>query len=554
MAERRVKWPGRGLGRRLRARAGAAVEGAVYGSSLYRLSLRGRRPDALRFAPSDPMPGDADRGRALIGGDYDFGGERVTSDHGVPWRNERVGQSWLVEAHGFGWLRDLAAVGGAEARSAARAALGDWIANCGVWRPIAWRPDVLGRRIVAWLSHASLLLGDDNALAALARASLAEQLRHLGRTAANAADGEARIAALMGLVTGGLALDGGERRLARGLQLLDQEIARQVLTDGGHVERSPSAHLAAFLDLASIRATLVASQTPVPDTLQGAIDRMAPMLRFFRHGDGGLALFNDSNEESPTAIDIALGLGEATGAAPKSAPHTGFERIAARHSLLIVDVGGPPPAASRHSHAGPLSFEFSVGAERLIVNCGAHGGDRPEWREAQRATAAHSTVTVDDTNAFETVPDGAPAARRVATACTRNEDDGNTWLEARHDGYQAAFGLSHARRLYLDTEGTDLRGEDCLSGPGGTGFTVRFHLHPDVSVSLVGEGAGALLRLPDGAGWRLRAAGAAMRIAESVYLGRRNVVRRSEQIVLSGPLTGGTTIVKWALSRIARVS
>ena len=83
---------------------------------------------------------------------------------------------------------------------------------------------------------------------------------------------------------------------------------------------------------------------------------------------------------------------------------------------------------------------------------------------------------------------------------------------------------------------------------------MRFHLHPDVKVSLVGEGAGALLRLPGGAGWRLRAAGAVMRVAESVYLGRRNEVMRSEQIVLSGPLTGGTTIVKWALSRIARVS
>ena len=554
MAERRVTWPGRGLGRRLRARAGAAVEGAVYGSSLYRFSLRGRRPDALRFAPSDPMPGDASRGRTILGGDFTFGGERVTSDHGVPWRNERVGPSWLVEAHGFTWLRDLAAVGGGETRAAARTALGDWIADCGDWRPIAWRPDVLGRRIVAWLSHASLLLDDDNALAALARASLAEQLRHLGRTAANAADGEARIAALTGLVIGGLALAGGERRLARGLQLLDREIARQVLADGCHVERSPSAHLAVLLDLASIRAALVASQTPVPDTLQGAIDRMAPMLRFFRHGDGGLALFNDTNEESPAAIDIALGLGEATGAAPKSAPHAGFERIAARHSLLIVDVGGPPPTTSRHSHAGPLSFEFSVGAERLIVNCGAHGGDRPEWREAQSATAAHSTITVDDTNAYEVAPDRAPIGRPITAACTRNEDDGNTWLEAHHDGYQTAFGLRHARRLYLDTEGTDLRGEDCLSGPGGTGFTVRFHLHPDVRVSLVGEGAGALLRLPDGAGWRLRAAGAAMRIAESVYLGRRNEVRRSEQVILSGPLTGGTTIVKWALSRIARVS
>ncbi len=554
MSESRAIVPGQRLGpglqRRALARVGEVLWHAVYGSALYRASLRGRRPESLALNPGNPWPGDAARGEALLRRQYRFGGQTVTGADGPPWRQQGVSPTWVEEMHGFAWLSDLEAVGTAAARGAARDAVAGWIDRCGGWEPIVWRADVLGRRVVAWLTHAAFLLhGADADLEARALASLGEQLRHLGRVAADAPDGDRRFAAAKGLVFGALCLPGGERQLAQGLRLLEHELGRQVLADGGHVARSPSAHFRVFQDIVETRSALISAGRSVPDTLRRAIDRMAPMLRFFRYGDGGLALFNDSNEEDPAAIDVALGLGEATGKAPSRAPQSGFERLTARRTLVLVDVGGPPALASRHTHAGPLSFEFAVGTERLIVNCGAYAGDRPTWREAQRASAAHSTVTVDDINSVAIDADGA-VARPPHVTCSRHEDEGNVWLEATHDGYRPAFGVVHRRRLYLSAEGDDLRGEDSLSGPDGKAFAVRFHLHADVKASLVGDGAGALLRLPGGAGWRLRAAGCAMQLAESVYLGRRGEMKRCEQVVLTGPLKGDTTAIKWALSEV----
>ena len=110
-----------------------------------------------------------------------------------------------------------------------------------------------------------------------------------------------------------------------------------------------------------------------PVELQSAIDRMAPFLRYVRHGDGGLALFNDSNEEIAGEIDAALGLAEAKGKPPMAAPHTGFQRLVAERSLVLVDAAAPS-MLDGHAHAGTLSFEMSVGKERLVVNCGAHEG------------------------------------------------------------------------------------------------------------------------------------------------------------------------------------
>src|SRR5439155_26605378 len=117
--------------------------------------------------------------------------------------------------------------------------------------------------------------------------------------------------------------------------------------------------------------------------------------------------------------------------------------------------------------------------------------------------------------------------------CRRQEVDGNLWLELSHDGYQQRFGLIHHRRLYLAATGEELRGEDKLAGKGrGQAFMIRFHLHPQVQASLL-QNASVLLKLPSGAGWRLRSSGGSIALEQSVYLGRAGEVRRSQQVVIS---------------------
>jgi uncharacterized heparinase superfamily protein len=276
------------------------------------------------------------------------------------------------------------------------------------------------------------------------------------------------------------------------------------------------------------------------------------MLRFFRHGDGGLVLFNDSREEEGWFIDVVLTRSEARGKPLESAPHSGFERLTANRTMVTMDVGGPPPKGyDAMAHAGALSFEMSVGKERMIVNCGAHHGDSTAWITAQRTTAAHSTVTVEDVNSAEILDAGGFAHRPIDLSSNRKESDGDIWLEATHDGYRRSFGLVHSRRLYLGANGGDLRGEDTLTGEGNHKFVVRFHLHPDVRASKVQEGNAILLRLPGGSGWRFRASGGVIALQESVYLGSGSKVRRTEQIAVSSATQLGKGQVKWAFSQLS---
>src|SRR5260221_7478353 len=369
----------------------------LYGSAPYHLSLLGRAPAALALRLDQPWPGDPARGAALLAGAFSFAGE--TAQAAMPPWTAPMPTQWLAGLHGFSWLADLAATGEATAAQAARRWTADWLVRCDAWDAIAWRADVTGDRLFAWIEHMDTLAGGAEEAAARKRlvASIARQARHLARVAAREAMGVKRLAALRGLVAAVAAL-GGERRLERVLARLAREIVAQILPDGGHAARSPAAQLAALRYLVDARAALRARQVEVPAALQSAIDRAAPMLRFFRHGDGTLALFNGADEGETALTDRVLARADAKGRPPPSAPYAGFQRAQAGRTLVLADTGVPArPGFDGDAHAGTLSFEMSHGRERLVVNCGGYQRTSSDWRHGARAPAPPSTLIVPDT-------------------------------------------------------------------------------------------------------------------------------------------------------------
>ncbi|MBP2292368.1 heparinase II/III family protein [Azospirillum rugosum] len=542
-----------------RGKIGRLREGVAqiaFGNPIYKLTLGGRAPTALSIVPPDPWPGDATEGSALLAGVFRLGGQTVTVDpNGTPsWRAGNAG--WLDALHGFEWMRDLRAVGGDAARRRARALVLSWLDHNGGWHPKTWAPEVMGARISTWIGlHDFYCASADDEFRARIFDSLARQVRHLTRVVPGALDGKALVTAVKGLVYGGFCLPDTERTGQDALRLLERELPRQILPDGGHVERCPSVQLRILRDLIDVRAVLRAARAEVPETLQHAIDRMTPALRFFRHGDGGLALFNGGREEDAALVDTVLAQADARGRPLKSAPHTGFERLIAGRTMVLMDAGVPPVSGlDATAHAGTLALEMSVGKERLIVNCGSHRTATGPWRSALAGTAAHSTVVLAETNSSEVLEDGGLGRRPSHVGCERQENDGAVLVVATHNGYSRNFGYLHRRRVYLAENGEDLRGEDTLepvigATPEPQDFTIRFHLHPSVQASLIQGGGQVLLRMHSGAGWRLRASGGTLELEESIYLGSGDEPRRTTQIAIHGHTGPDGNTVKWALRR-----
>lgn len=513
--------------------------------------LQGPTPTALTLVPPNPWPGDAQRGRTMLGGQIVLAAETVTVT-GSPW-NADAHEPWYEAMHSFEWLRDLRAAGGDSARRHARQLTTQWLERKPRRGDVAWRPDVMGARLANWIAfHDFFCASADDGFRARLFASMNRQARALARVLPSDLAGAPLLFAINGALASGACLEGGQPRFELAERLLVRELPRQVLADGCHVERNPAVHAAVLGTLVDIRALYKAARIAMPEILQHTIDRMTPALRFFRHGDGGLVLFNGSREGEPLLLDTILAQADARGRPLKRAQQAGFDRMSLGRTIIVVDSGAPAPARlDRTAHAGIGSFEMSVGRERFIVNCGAHPGASP-WRMALAATAAHSTVAVADTNQVELLAAGGIRRRPPSVESYREDGPEGSVLEITHSGY-TGLGLKHRRRLFLGDSGEDFRGEDSLIGTTPQRYSVRFHLHPDVQASLTGNGQTALLRLGDGTGWRFRSDSEGVTLEDSVYFGDGAQPRRSSALVISGRTDGGgETTVRWAFRREKR--
>jgi len=504
-------------------------------------------PETPAVPVRDPWLGDPARGARLLKGELAFFGAVRVLKPGA-WPDDAGNPAMRAHAHGFTWLRDLRMIGTDAARMRARALVGDWIetgsADC-----VAQLPDVAGARIAAWLGHYDFFAAsaDDTFRQRMMWRIVSDARLLSAMLPPEELDGRA-LTSLKGLIAASIALPEHAPYLGRAIRFLLAEIGRQVLPDGGHVERSPASQLEALKTLIEIRALLHAGAgAETPAAVGAAIDRLSLALRTLRHGDGGLALFNGTRDEHATVVEQVLTQAGRASRAPIALTDVGFHRLNTGRTVLIVDAGAPPAAGlDRLSHAGTLSFELSIGRERLIVNCGAAPVGSPAWVDAARATAAHSTLVIADTSSSE-LKTGGLGRRPEKVTVERNEANGAHWLEASHDGYRKPFGAIHRRRLYLAESGGDIRGEDVIEASTPLPFTIRFHLHPAVIASMVQDGEGVWLRLPSG-GWLLRAEGAKMSLEESIFLGGPEP-RRSEQVVLSG-MRDGPQHVKWAITKV----
>ena len=488
----------------------------IFALPVYGLTLKAPPLETLALGPADPWPGDAARAERLIAG----------------------GQE-LDNPHDFSELPDIRAMGDRLANAWAKQKLRAWLDRNSRWSEAAWAPETIGLRLANWLKHAPWLLDDgEPGLAQDLRRAASLQARHLARTLNWPPEGRPRLAAAKGLLLWALA-ERSEELLALAASALSVELAQQIHPDGGHKSRSPAVHLDVLKDLIDLKIWLNAANRELPEGLQGALDRMGPMARFWRMGDGTLAHFNDTGHVPAAQLSLALALCASRGKPMPSAPHSGFERLSAGRTLAIMDTG--TPASDIHAHAGTLSFELCVGKQRVVGNMGMAPLRQQEWRQALKHTAAHSTVTAGN----------ADSQPRTVTV-ERQEEQGAVWVNASHDGYLLSHGLMHKRRLHLDGQGTVLRGEDSVEGKAGVDVALRFHLDPSVQAALSGDAKAVLLKLADGAGWRFRAKGALIEMESSAFKSGDDPPKRSQQIVLRGQTGEGGALVKWAFDSLGK--
>jgi len=530
--------------------------------------LERRAPDGLCLIPHDLRTGDPTIASDLYRGAFSLGGVRVDTDAFSPFIIKPPNRFWHDELLGFSWLRHLRAADNDISRLHARSLILDWINLQHKTRAASDDAAVLARRIISWLSHSPLFLDDAEAdFYHKTMKNFGQQIRTLNREIASAPEGYPRLLAAIALCFASLCLNGQEKLLERAVQQLEKQLEYQILPDGGHISRHPGVGMELLLDLLPLRQTFSSRDMTPPQILLSAIDRMMPMVRFFRHGSGDFALFNGMGATNPGDTAAVLALDDAHGRPILNAQHSGYQRIEAGNTLVLMDAGAPPPAAvSRQAHAGCLSFELSSAQYQIITNCGAPFALGAKWREAARSTAAHSTCTIEGKSSCEFLTGRlAKLTGQIISAgpenvrVSRDEAGSETVIEASHDGYLKTFGTVHVRRLKLSTAGGLLEGEDRLTHASSRrpvkaerelNAVLRFHLHPGITAAMSEDQKSVSLILPNKEGWRFSTIGQPLALEESVFLASTKGPQPTTQIILPVKWSN-EIIIKWSFRRMS---
>jgi uncharacterized heparinase superfamily protein len=531
------------------------------GSLVSRLFGSGKQPLRLVAVPRDHVLGDRARGDALLAGRLRLGSAELALtefDFG-----EIGAKSALArELHGFTWLRDLGASASREKGARlAEAVAGRWLIAHGSRPDDAWAPDLWGTRILYWTAYAPYILSSRDAgyRSALLN-TLARGARHLDANADKAAPGLPRITAWAGALVASLTLQGAHKRLSRAESGLMKALASAQFEDGGLMTRSPEQQMALVDRLGLVRAAYFAAKQTLPDSLENAASAALAALHGVTLGDGALSSWQGSNPGDAARL-AALVEGCGLRARPlRQARGWGYQRLSALGTIVVVDAAPPPSQRMAATGcASTLAMEISDGSQRLIVNCGGPGAAPTDLSDdlvqALRSTAAHSTLTLGDSNSTAILADGTLGKGVADVVVERSEDNDCSRLEASHDGYIKGFGLIHQRRLSLGNDGKEIRGEDRLIARGrrkireAAPYAIRFHLAPGVEATVTADGMGALLRSGSAPPWNFRCRGAMLQVEESLFIDGRGRTVPTVQLVVVGEVSAIGGEIAWQFRR-----
>lgn len=463
------------------------------------------------------------------------------------WNNEQWEKLWLYNLHYFD---DLNAENAALRRAWHKDLIDCWIDDNPPPSGNGWEPYPLSLRIVNWIkflltieiqhehenkgvSHKTAI---DKVLYTKWLNSLALQTRVLSQRLEHHLLGNHLFANAKALVFAGLFFEGpeAEQWLAKGLEILAQEIPEQVLADGGNFELTPMYHSIMLMDLLDLINLAKAFPHPEITCVSPEWERVAAAMvawiKVMTHPDGEISFFNDAAMGIALPPQALCSYAKVLGVIKEREDYrpcaksdtltlyhlnnSGYLRLENHQAVALIDVAKVgPDYIPGHAHADTLSFELSLFGQRVFVNSGISCYGLSAERLRQRGTAAHNTVVIDNQDSSE-VWSGFRVARRAYPQEPELLLGPDSYrIQASHNGYRWLKGKpKHSRAWSLTAHSFAI--EDTISGLF-TKAVARFHLHPSVRCEESGDTI--VLTMSDGKKAVVSHKGGCRRIEQSLW-------------------------------------
>lgn len=508
----------------------------------------------IKLTPPLLWKGDAGQGRWVCANSFHVNGHHIeTCD--TPWDDSTLMTHvfWGPYAKQFHFLSDLRAVGGHQARLKARQLAKSWIASKESKKRIKDPVDV-AIRAVNWLTHFDFFgetASDDDIT--LMTSEIIKDLLFLQKYPKRHIDPLRIIHVAQAFIYGATCVSTYPHLLRDGMALLHSSLQEQILSDGGHISRSPQILFDWTKTCLELKQHLAQLPQHFSEPLVTKLDRMTEALNVLLLNNTTLPAFSGGPLYNKTTLsDIATLISpQKRRKAPLTLSQSHFYKLKQGRTEVIMDGGVPIHSKySAYAHAGPGAFELIYGKDKIITNCGTHAVD-PNWQKFLKATAAHSTLTLNDRNAFEILPDGTIGQSPRQMPCHRTIlQDGSALIEISHEGYASSYDTCHTRQIRCSADGKTIYGFDMLTSDtirtAPLEYCIRFHLHPTIKESFAQNREHLYLRLPNGKGARFTCENAKIMIDDSIVM-TNSSPRKTKQIVLEGRYSGGVEKTAWII-------
>ena len=514
---------------------------------------------------SQPEPrsiGIPSRGAQMKIGQFLLAGHLVEAPDTSIWDLPIPSALFEIELQGFHWLDHLAAEGTLEARQLAKSWFFEWVERFGNGSGPGWTPMLTGRRLLRTINHSPLLLmGEAKERQDVYFKAASQFAQFLVQRAEKESPGLPRIEALSGLIHASLSFDRLRKHLEPTMIALARECETVVDEKGEIPSRNAEDLMNIFTALAWV--THVVSEAGLKPERSHilAMERIVPVLRGLRLGDGGLGHFQGSGRGMEGRLDQAL-IDAAVRIPAAEDGGMGIHRIAQAGSILLVDKGKQITGGA--AHFSPFAFEFSAGRVPLIMNSGPGDLFGEGWPAITRSPLAHSMSTVND----ETPPvrpdkDGVLLVPTIETG--KNAD--YAMFAGSHGAYATTHGLKTYRALELSADGLVLRGKDVVAAETdaeksrankwqkkkkarGIPWALRFHFNPDLKAEMGLKGKAVTLTSESGEIWVLTVEGGSVSLQKSAIMqyGRLRP-RATKQAVVSARVHNYEGVIKWTLRK-----
>jgi len=342
---------------------------------------------------------------------FKFLNKRIKFQNSIGWNDSSLTKLWLYNLHYFDFLLPLCDQDSEEMFGTAKNIVLDWIKSNPVGYHDGWESYPLSLRIVNWIFF---YYGNYNSFnrnldfKQIFLNSLYQQCAYLTRFIEYHIRANHLLKNGKALFFAGYFFDKDDW-IEKGQKILVDEIEEQILSDGGHFERSPMYHsivLEDILDLLNLISAkkIVSGQLSI-NYLKSIITQMLIWLKKMLQPDNDIPLFGDSafaiaaNFKQLAAYFMEIckeGLNFGIISELESLVSSGYFIFRSSNQYLNID-GGELGVDYQpgHAHCDLFSYEYSFEGMRFIIDSGPGEYLNTDLRQMSRSIYGHNCVVVN---------------------------------------------------------------------------------------------------------------------------------------------------------------